>query len=84
MTRTRPFSAWVRIVHRWISMAFVIAAALVIVPVLPQGAVWDTVSFVAIALLVLLLVSGIWMAVHHYIARSRAASRRSARSAVAG
>ena len=81
--RKRSVSAWVRILHRWISLAFVVAAALVIIPVIPQGAVWNTISTIAILLLILLLLTGIWTAVHHYVVRIRASARRTARSASA-
>ena len=81
--RKRSVSAWVRILHRWISLAFVVAAALVIIPVIPQGAVWNTISAIAILLLILLLLTGIWTAAHHYVVRFRASARRTARSASA-
>ncbi|MET0736022.1 MAG: hypothetical protein ABWY55_10340 [Microbacterium sp.] len=74
--RKRSFSAWIRIIHRWISMAFVVAAALLILPVLPQGPAFLAFSGVAIVLLVLLILTGLWMAVTHYTVKFRTGARR--------
>lgn len=84
MSRTRPLTAWVRILHRWISMVFVVVAAALIV----QGAVGvDTgtspLGLVALALLVLMAISGVWVAVHHYTVKLRAPRRGRARRGVA-
>ena len=76
MSRRRPLVFWNRAVHRWLSMIFIVVAAIVIV----QGALgiepdplWGG---LALALLVLLAISGIWTAVHHYTVKLRSASRR--------
>ncbi len=74
--RKRPFSAWLRTVHRWISMAFVVTAAVLIVQSAITGLTDLTLSTVAIVLLVLLILTGAWMAVHHYVVRLRRAKRR--------
>lgn len=71
----RSATRWIRIIHRWISMTFVVVAASLILPVIPAGPVYDAVSTVAIALLLALLVTGIWMAVHHYVVKARAPRR---------
>lgn len=73
--RTRPVIARVRTVHRWISMTFVVVAMTLILPVLPAGPVFSAASAVAIALLLGLLVTGIWIAVHHYTVKHRSATR---------
>ncbi|MGB4136263.1 MAG: hypothetical protein WA971_06855 [Microbacterium sp.] len=77
MSRKRSATAWVRILHRWISMAFVIVAGTLIV----QGVVGvDTTTspfgLLALAMLVLLAVSGAWTAVHHYAVKLRHGGRR--------
>ncbi|WP_404433630.1 hypothetical protein LG299_03725 [Microbacterium lacus] len=75
----RSATRWIRIIHRWISMTFVVVAAFLILPVIPPGPAYDAVSTVAIVLLLGLLVTGIWMSIHHYVVKSRAPRR--ARSA---
>jgi hypothetical protein len=57
--------------HRWISMTFVVLAAVLIIQVVPQGPAFNTVSVIAILFLVLLVLTGGWMAVHHYLVRFR-------------
>jgi hypothetical protein len=69
--RTRSLNRWIRMLHRWISMTFVALAAVLIIQVVPQGPVFNTVSVVAILFLVLLALTGGWMAVHHYLVRLR-------------
>lgn len=71
MNRTRPIIGWVRSIHRWISLAFVASAALTLTALPPGTPAGDVVSTIAIALLLLLLVSGLWVAVHHYVVRAR-------------
>lgn len=69
--RKRSLTAWLRIVHRWISMGFIALAAYLILQTVLTGVSDPTVSTVAIVLLVLLIVTGTWMAVHHYIVKLR-------------
>lgn len=69
--RKRSFIAWLRIVHRWISMGFVALAAYLILQTVLTGVSDLTVGTVAIVLLVLLIVTGAGMAVHHYVVRLR-------------
>lgn len=58
---------WVRSVHRWISLAFVaVAAVLIIGSALLGEAATAALPPVAIVLLVGLIMSGAWMAIHHY------------------
>lgn len=84
MTRTHSLIFWVRAVHRWISMGFVVVAAVLLLGVAPLGTpVGDAISFVAISLLLLLVISGAWMAVHHYTAGARARRRRQSPTAAA-
>ena len=72
MGRTsRSLNRWIRMLHRWISMTFVVLAAVLIIQVVPQGPAFNTVAVVAILCLVLLVLSGGWMAVHHYLVRFR-------------
>ncbi len=80
--RKRPFIAKLRTFHRWTSMIFVVFAAILILPVIPAGAAFNIVSVVAIVLLVTLLMTGIWMAVHHYVVVGRARGRRSTMASV--
>lgn len=62
-------------------MAFVVVAAILIVGILPLGTpAGDVLSTVAIVLLVGLLITGIWMAVHHYTAGARGRRRRASAS----
>lgn len=69
-TQRSPIRA-VRIAHRWISLTFVVAAAVLIVQIVPPGDATTILSTVAIALLLLLVASGLWMAVHHYVVKFR-------------
>ncbi len=81
--KSRAFNRWIRIVHRWISMLFVVLAAILIIQIAPPGPATDALAVAAIIVLVLLLASGVWMAVHHYLARFRRGPVRS-RSAGVG
>lgn len=78
MARRGSFSRGVRTTHRWISIAFAVLAATLILPVLPQGAVFDSVSAAAVVLLVAMLLTGMWMAVRHYAMKARRPRRSSA------
>jgi len=69
--RTRPLIAVIRTIHRWTSMTFVVIGTITILPVLPEGPVRDTVTLLAIAVLVLLLITGLWIAVRHYALKLR-------------
>ncbi|WP_448003245.1 hypothetical protein [Agromyces bauzanensis] len=79
--RSRSFSAWLRIVHRWVAMTFVVAAALVILQVVPAGPAVDLITTAAVVLLIALILTGIWMAAHHYLIKLRY-RRRPARAPV--
>ena len=78
MARRGSVSRGIRVAHRWISMAFTVLAAVLILPVLPQGALFSTVSAVALVLLVLMLLTGVWMAVRHYVMKLRRPRRSTA------
>ena len=83
--RTHSLNRWIRILHRWISMTFVVVATLLIIQVVPPGAAFNAVSVIAILLLVLLIITGLWMAVHHYSVRFRRPRVRStARQTIPG
>ncbi|PZU47904.1 MAG: hypothetical protein DI566_04920 [Microbacterium sp.] len=83
MARTRPVIAWVRRIHRWISLAFTAVAAVVIFGGAPAGTPFgDTLAGIAIALLLLLLISGLWMAIHHYTVAVRRRRRAPGAAAV--
>jgi hypothetical protein len=65
---------WVRQVHRWLSIAFTLAViANVAALVLKQQAVW--VGLLALAPLVLLMLSGLYLFAVPYAARWRAGRR---------
>ncbi|MGC4013770.1 MAG: hypothetical protein QM755_04520 [Luteolibacter sp.] len=71
MTRKRSVVFWIRTIHRWVSMAFVVLAVVVIffAPVgTPAG---DVLGVVAIALLLALIITAGWVAIHHYSVRFR-------------
>lgn len=76
MTARRPVIFWVRRFHRWVSLAFVPIAAVLILGGAALGEVAvAALSTVAIALLVLLLASGAWIGVQFYTAPLRRARR---------
>ncbi|MBS1905662.1 MAG: hypothetical protein JST33_03640 [Actinobacteria bacterium] len=78
MSRKRSLTAWVRILHRWISMLFVVVAAALIVPgAFGVDTTTSPLGLVALLMLVLLAVSGVWTAVHHYAVKLRHPRRRS-------
>lgn len=82
MSRRRPLVFWIRTVHRWISLTFVALAAVLIFGLAPLGTpLGDGLSALAIVLLVLLIVSGLWVATHHYAVKLR---RRRATVPMAG
>ena len=67
MLRRRPLMFWVRSIHRWISLAFVTLAAILLIGVAPLGTpLGDGLSALAIVALVLLMITGLWVAIHHY------------------
>ena len=77
MSRKRSQTAWVRILHRWISMVFVVVAGTLIVQTaIGVDTAQNPFGLVALALLVLMAVSGAWVAVHHYAVRLRHPRRR--------
>lgn len=76
MTARRPVIFWVRRVHRWVSLAFVPIAAVLILGSAALGeAAVAVLSAAAISLLALLLASGAWIAVQFYTAPLRRARR---------
>ncbi len=80
--RKRPVTQRIRTLHRWISLVFIAIAAALIVDVLLHETASEALSFAALAGLVLLLLSGGWLALHHYRTAGRARRRRTS-SAVA-
>lgn len=78
MVRRARVMPKVRTVHRWVSLAFVVAAVSSLTSSLvrmPQELV-DISAVVAISLLLVLMASGVWIAVSHYSARARRVRRR--------
>ena len=63
-------SKWIRQVHRWLSIAFIIAViANVVAMVLEKQAVW--VGLLALFPLILLMLTGLYMFALPYAAKSR-------------
>ncbi len=61
---------WIRQVHRWLSIAFTAAVMVnVIAMALQQSAVW--VGLLALAPLILLLITGLYMFALPYVGRAR-------------
>ena len=84
MPRRRPLIFWVRTVHRWTALFFVALAAVLIVGVAPLGTpAGDGLSTIAIVALLLLIVTGLWVAIHHYTVQYTAAAVRRRRSTTA-
>jgi|GEM_PF-3542135 len=80
MSRRRPLIAWIRILHRWISMLFTVLAASLLTPALfGVDTTSNPLGLVALLLLVLLVVTGVWTAAHHYAVKFRAPRRARAR-----
>lgn len=69
--RSRPVIAVVRTVHRWTSLTFVVIGTITILPVLPEGPVRDAVTLLAIIVLILLVGTGLWIAVRHFATKLR-------------
>jgi heme A synthase len=68
------WNKWIRQVHRWLSIAFTVAVIVNIVAfVQEKQAVW--VGLLALFPLVLLMLSGLYLFVLPYVARSRDAQR---------
>ncbi len=64
---------WVRTIHRWLSLAFTVVAIVALVgPMagLPESAT-GPIATAAVVLIVLLLASGLWVAIHHYTLKFR-------------
>lgn len=79
--KMHTLNKWIRKLHRWLSLPFVLAFAVVVVSSIPQGeafqlAGWLTV--VAIGSLLGLLLTGLYMFVQHYGGRWQR-TRRSSR-----
>ena len=68
--RPRNASAWIRQIHRWLSILFTLSViATFIALALPDPLVW--VSYIPLAPLFLLMASGLYMFALPYIARRR-------------
>jgi len=68
------WSAWVRQIHRWLSIAFTVAVIVTFVALAQkQPVVW--VSYVPLAPLALLLVTGLYLFVLPYATRWRSGRR---------
>ena len=67
--REVPMGAWVRRIHRWLSIAFTLAVIANIV-VIARGGYIDWVGYLAVAPLMLLLASGLYLFILPY-ARAR-------------
>ena len=65
---------WIRQVHRWLSIAFSLAVFINIIALIQKAqAVW--IGFLALAPLILLMITGLYMFVQPYVARWRGGSR---------
>ncbi|HMQ66107.1 MAG TPA: hypothetical protein PJ992_07435 [Arachnia sp.] len=76
-TRKRPVIAWVRILHRWISIAFLVIVVVVLVQTAAGGQADPVSGAIALSLLTLLAISGAWTAVYHYAVKAKHARRKS-------
>lgn len=74
-SRKRPVIHRIRTLHRWLSLVFIAIATALIVDVLMHETASDALSFAALVGLVLLLLSGGWLALHHYRTAGRARRR---------
>ncbi len=79
--RKRPVIQRIKTLHRWISLFFTVIAVELVVDTAINGTASDSLSLAALVSLVLLLLTGIWLIVHHYTSTSRAKRRRAARAA---
>ncbi len=68
-------NAWVRQVHRWLSMAFTVATVAVSIVVLTQDAPAEWVYLSPLLPLALLLLTGLYLFVLPYAARRRSGQR---------
>ena len=66
-------SNWIRQFHRWVSAAFVVSVIFTTVAQAQKGPMW--VSYVPLAPLALLAITGIYMFFLPYVARRRGAQR---------
>jgi len=68
------WNAWIRQVHRWLSMVFVLAVVVTFVALQRENApVW--VSYLPLPPLALLAMSGLYLFVLPYVARRRSGQR---------
>lgn len=71
MSRKRSLSAWIRLVHRWISLVFVATAAVLILQTSFTGSSDGSLGLIALVLLLALALTGSWTAVEHYLVKLR-------------
>ena len=62
-------SKWIRQAHRWLSIVFTLVIANIAALMLEHQAAW--IGFLALAPLILLMASGLYMFVQPYIAKPR-------------
>ncbi len=68
------WNVWIRQIHRWLSIAFTVAVIVTFIALgLKPPIVW--VSYVPLAPLALLLVTGLYLFVLPYLTRARSARR---------
>lgn len=75
--RKSTVAAWVRTVHRWVSLGFIATVLAVLVDLLVGGSMQEPLSVVAVSGIALLLLTGGWMVTHHHTRRWRSRRRRS-------
>ena len=67
-------NSWIRQAHRWLSMAFTVAVIINIVALIQKSqATW--IGFLALAPLILLMLSGLYLFILPYAAKWRRAGR---------
>ena len=71
---TMNWNKGVRQVHRWLSIAFTLAVIANVVAIIMVGYI-DWVGLLAVAPLLLLLPTGLWLFAMPYMAKSRSAAR---------
>lgn len=70
-------NAWIRKIHRWLSIVFTVAVVINIVALVQKSqAVW--IGFLALAPLILLMISGLYLFALPYVAKWRAGPRAGA------
>lgn len=74
--RKRPATQRIRTLHRWISLGFIAVAIGLVIDTLVHETPSSELSLMALISLVLLLLTGGWLALHHYTATRRAGRRR--------